>query len=47
MEEIKICDQCAWLKKPLYNGMGKCILKGVEVWSQSVACSEASEVGVF
>ena len=45
-KEIKKCKNCAWAKLPSFMGMVKCQLKDVDVWEESVACAEASEVHV-
>lgn len=46
-KEIKKCKNCAWAKLPSFMGMVKCQLKDVDVWEESIACAEASEVGIF
>lgn len=45
--KIRKCKECAWAKLPPFLGMVKCQLKDVDVWAESQACNEASEIGVF
>lgn len=44
---LRKCKTCAWLKKDDQGVMKKCQLKGFEVYEESVACTEWSEIGLF
>ena len=44
---LKKCKTCAWLKLEDGEIMCLCQLKGVNVYVESVACSEWSEVGIL
>lgn len=46
-KELRKCKTCAWLKKEDPNVMKKCQLKGFEVYEESVACNEWSEIGLL
>ena len=46
-DKVTKCEQCAWLKLPSFEGFARCQLKGVDVWTQSQACDDADNVGVF
>lgn len=46
-KEIKKCKECGWAKLPPFEGFVWCRLKIVEVWGESEACDDASEIGVF
>ncbi len=41
------CKTCAWLKKEDTGVMKKCQLKDCEVYEESVACNEWSNVGLL
>lgn len=46
-EELRKCKTCAWLKKDDPGVMKKCLSKGFEVYEESVACNEWSEIGLL
>lgn len=47
LNDVKKCEDCAWLKLPAFEGFARCQLKGLEVWTQSQACEDADTIGVF
>lgn len=44
---ITKCKECAWSRPPIYEGFVWCSLKELEVWAESEACNEASDIGVI
>lgn len=45
--DCRKCKTCAWLKKEDPGVMKKCQLKGFEVYEESMACDEWSEIGLL
>lgn len=45
--KLKTCKSCAWLKMENGEVMCRCQLKGLDVYVNSVACSDWSEIGLL
>ena len=41
------CKDCAWAKLPIVDGMVRCEYWSCNVWADSLACREKSDIGIF